>query len=78
MARLEWHGVRLMLGTLVLGEVREAGMMSGNLASYTLAGGFPVTVGSSGRWKDTNASARLACAKDVEKALRDAGVEVEL
>lgn len=78
MARLEWHGVRLMLGTLVLGEVREAGMMAGNIATYTLPGQMPVTVGSSGTFKATNAAARTACAEAVEKALRDAGVEVVL
>jgi hypothetical protein len=78
MATLKWDGTRLMLGTLALGEVREAGMMAGNFATYWVAGGMPVAVSSEGRFKETNAKARTLCAEEVEKALEAAGVEVDL
>lgn len=78
MVRLQWWNRKLMLNQLALGEVREAGMMSGHLASVALPGMPPVVVASKGSWSATNDEARRICEARVLEQLAAVGIEAEV
>lgn len=63
-----------MLGAIMVAEVREATVFTGQFAAYTISGSMPVQVNGKGRFDATNEEARAQCQRAAIDALSAAGV----